>query len=155
MNKLVLSRPAWNDGPQELNIQEAFESIYKILIDEQITDKKDAYKKTNIYIMMNEISKYASSTLLGQFDYINASETAEKLNYIPKDAPNHDRNEWKTIECETLILVSKNDPIHPYKYGYLLNEYIPNSKLVEITSKDVSSVQHNIDSNITIKEFLE
>lgn len=154
VSKLVLSRPAWEDKPQTDDIQEAFRAVHNILHDESIKDKKKAYKATPIYQKMNGLANYAGTTLLSQFDYPFAKETSEKLVRIPADCPNNDRNEWETIEIPTLVLASKQDPIHPFDYGVLLNKYIPNSKFVEITPKEVSGEKHNDDSYKAISEFL-
>lgn len=154
VTKLVLSRPAWEDRPQTAKIQEAFRTIHTILQDDSIRDKKEAYSQTAIYQKMNGLANYAGSTLLGQFDYPFAKETSEKLVRIPADCPNNNREEWRKIDIPTLILASKMDPIHPYEYGVLLNEYIPQSTFVEITPKEVSGEQHNSDSYQAIREFL-
>lgn len=154
VSKLVLSRPAWEDRPQTKDIQEAFRKVYEILQDDAILDKKTAYRATAIYQKMNALATYAGTTLLGQFDYPYAKKTSEKLIYIPADSPNDSREEWKKITMPTLILASKLDPIHPYDYGLLLNNYIPGSKFVEITPKEVSGEKHNSDSYQAIVEFL-
>lgn len=155
IKRMILSRPAWLDKPQEKNIREAFKKIDEILQDDLIKDKKNAFKKTTIYQQMNNLAKYAGSTLLGQFDYIYAKETSKKLIEIPNDCPNDDREEWRTINIPTLILISKQDPIHPYEYGEVLNKYIPESKLREITPKEISSEEHNNDSYNYISTFIQ
>ncbi len=154
VKKLVLSRPAWEDEKQEEDIRRSFSEISRILNDESIEDKKEAYQSTAIYKKMDSISKYASNTLLGQFDYPFAAYTSDKLIRIPQDAPSVDRNKWKDISKETLIVVSKFDPIHPYDYGKTYKSHIKNSKLVEIISKEISSPQHNEESHKVITDFL-
>lgn len=151
---LILSRPAWEDRPQEPAIQEAFQQIYTILQDDTIPAKKVAYKKTKIYQQMDQLAHYAGDTLLGQFDYTYAKETSEKLVRIPRDCPNTNREEWRELSIPTLILASKQDPIHPFDYGVLLSEYIPNSQLIEITPKEISGKKHNQDSYQAIQHFL-
>ncbi|EOH91769.1 alpha/beta fold hydrolase [Enterococcus pallens] len=151
---LILSRPAWEDRPQEPAIQEAFQQIYTILQDDTILTKKAAYRETRIYQQMDELAHYAGDTLLGQFDYAYTKKTSEKLVRIPKDCPNSDREEWRRISVPTLILASKQDPIHPFNYGVLLSQYIPDSQFVEITPKEVSGKKHNEDSYVAIQHFL-
>lgn len=154
VSKLVLSRPAWKDEPQSREIIEAYQQIYDILVDNSVKDKKTAYKATKIYKHMKSVSKYAGETLLGQFEYPYAKDTASKLIKIPRDCPNSNRDDWKNIIVPTLILVSEQDPIHPYEYGVLLNNFIPNSSLKRITPKEVSGQQHNIDSYNFICDFV-
>lgn len=154
VTKLVLSRPAWKDGPQEPDIVEAFQKIYDILADDSIEDKKEAYRQTEMYQKMNQLAHYAGETLLGQFDYPYAKETADKLRLIPRDCPNKNREEWHTIEVPVLILASKQDPIHPFEYGVLLSQTIQKAVFKELTPKEVSGVRHNQDSYKCISEFL-
>lgn len=77
-----------------------------------------------------------------------------KFVKLPMDCPNQDREAWKTLKLPTLILASQLDPIHPYAYGRLLSEYIPNAQFIEITSKTISNKQHNQDSYEAIENFL-
>lgn len=154
IEKLILSRPAWIDKPQDEHVREAFYKIYKILDDASIEDKKEAYKQTTIYKEMNNLAHYAGSTLLSQFDYKYAKETSEKLDRIPNDCPNNNREEWKDISIPTLILASKQDPLHPYQYGKILNGYIKQSDFQEITPKEISGEKHNKDSYRAICQFL-
>lgn len=154
VTKLVLSRPAWEDKPQIEEIQEAFRTIYEILVDDSIVDKKAAFRKTKIYQKMDKLAHYAGETLSGQFDYEHAKETAEKLLRIPRDCPNKNRNEWRNIRVPTLILASKQDPLHPFEYGGLLNQYIENSEFKELTPKEVSGIKHNEESYKYISGFL-
>lgn len=155
VNALILSRPAWEDKPQKDSIRQAFSTIQSILNDNSINDKKSAFMETPIYKEMNNQAKYAGSTLLSQFDYQYAKETSKKLVKLPNDAPNFDRNEWREIKVPTLILASKQDPIHPFEYGPLLNAFIDESVFKEITPKEVSGQQHNEDSYKNIIEFLK
>ncbi|MGM0239822.1 alpha/beta fold hydrolase [Enterococcus sp. AZ103] len=154
MERLILSRPAWEDCPQPEMIQKAFQEVYQILNDSAITDKKSAYKQKEIYQTMNQLSSYAGETLLGQFDYPYATETSLKLVCIPTDCPNSDRDEWKKLNIPTLILGSHLDPLHPYEYGELLHKYIPHSEFKQITSKTVSGKLHATESYEAIQSFL-
>lgn len=154
VTKLVLSRPAWENKPQPKKIQTAFRTIYEILIADSIVDKKAAFRATSIYQEMDKLAHYAGDTLLGQFDYPYAKETADKLRLIPKDCPNRNLAEWQHLNLPTLILASKQDPIHPFEYGELLHQYIKHSEFREITPKEVSGQKHNEDSYRYIKAFL-
>lgn len=155
VKKLVLSRPAWLDRPQETEIQEAFKTVYEILNDDTVVNKKDSFKRSEIYKYMNEQAKYAGNTLVGQFDYPYAKETSKKLLAIPQDAPNYDYKSWMNIDIPILILVSKLDPIHPYSYGSIMKDRMKDAKLVEITPKEISSEQHDKDSFDEILTFLK
>ncbi|GGP13862.1 alpha/beta fold hydrolase [Oceanobacillus neutriphilus] len=155
IQKLVLSRPAWEDKPQPEIIQEAFRIIYQILNDDSVLDYKEAFKQTVIYQKMNEISGYAGKTLLGQFDYPYARETSPKLIYIPSDCPNNSKSDWKSVSVPTLILASKKDPLHPLEFAETIHAGILGSNFKEITSKTISGREHKMDTVTEIHEFIK
>lgn len=154
LEKLILSRPAWINEEQPKFIRDAFKEIYTILNASNIIQKKEKFKSTDIYKMMNEKSHYAGSTLLGQFDYPYAVETSDKLVRMPNDCPVRDKKKWSSIPIPTLILGSKKDPIHPFEFGEILNNGIPTSEFKEITSKTDSGELHKKDSVESINSFL-
>jgi pimeloyl-ACP methyl ester carboxylesterase len=155
IEKLIISRPAWENEPQPEDIQSAFRTIYQILNDENITDKKEQYKATSVYKKMNSLSDYVGNTLVGQFDYPYAKETSKKLIYIPSDCPNTDRREWKKLYCPTLILAAQTDPLHPFEFAETLYNGLPSAELKEITSKSISSKEHKKDSVNEIRLFID
>jgi pimeloyl-ACP methyl ester carboxylesterase len=156
VKKLILSRPAWEDKPQEKLVREAFAKIHDVLLqDTDIKTAQNRYENSEVYQTLNSLSSYAGESLLGQFKYPYVKETSMKFVKLPKDCPSHDREAWKNIKLPTLILASQLDPIHPYSYGLLLSKYIPNAKFNEITSKTISNKQHNYDSYEAIKSFLK
>lgn len=154
VNKLILSRPAWEDKPQDDLVCEAFAKIHDVLQDTDTLTAQNIYENSEVYKTMNALSSYAGESLLGQFKYPYVKETSMKFVKLPKDCPNDDREAWKNLQMPTLILASQLDPIHPYVYGLLLSEYIPNAKFIKITSKTISNKQHNHDSSEAIKNFL-
>ncbi|WP_077602155.1 alpha/beta fold hydrolase [Oceanobacillus sojae] len=154
IQKLVFSRPAWEDQPQPEIIKEAFRTIYQILNDDAVSDNKGTFKQTVIYQKMNGISSYAGKTLLGQFDYPFAKETSPKLICIPSDCPNSSKNVWKSISVPTLILASEKDPLHPLEFAETLHAGIPDSIFKEITSKTISGSRHKTDTVTEIRKFI-
>lgn len=154
VKKLILSRPAWKDKPQETLIREAYAKVHEVLQDTDPLTAQNRYENSEVYKSINSLSTYAGESLLGQFKYPYVKETSMKFVKLPMDCPNHDREAWKNLKLPTLILASQLDPIHPYTYGRLLSEYIPNAKFIEITSKTISNKQHNQDSYEAIENFL-
>ncbi|MEK4295456.1 MULTISPECIES: alpha/beta fold hydrolase [Paenibacillus] len=154
VKKLILSRPAWKDKPQEVLIREAYAKVHDVLQDTDPLTAQYRYENSEVYKSINSISTYAGESLLGQFKYPYVKETSMKFVKLPMDCPNQDREAWKTLKLPTLILASQLDPIHPYAYGRLLSEYIPNAQFIEITSKTISNKQHNQDSYEAIENFL-
>lgn len=154
VKKLILSRPAWVDKPQDDLVCEAFSKIHDALQDTDTLTARNLYENSEVYQTMNSLSSYAGESLLGQFNYPYVRETSMKFVKLPKDCPNDDRNAWRNLKMPTLILASQLDPIHPYAYGLLLSEHIPNAQFIEVTSKTINNKQHNHDSYDAIKNFL-
>lgn len=154
VKKLILSRPAWEDKPQDELVCEAFIKIHQFLQHADVTTAKKRYENSDIYITMNALSAYAGEALLGQFNYPYVKETSVKFVKLPMDCPNSNREEWTSLIHSTLILACKQDPIHPFSYGLLLQDYIPNSRFMEVTSKTISNKQHSAESYEAFKNFL-
>lgn len=154
IKKLILSRPAWTDEPQPLDIRNAFNTIYWLLNNDKIYNKKEEFKQTSIYKKMNHLSSYAGKTLLSQFDYPYAKFTSKKLKKMPSDCPSYEKKNWEYFTFPSLIIASKLDPLHPFEFAEYLYEYIPSSMLKEVTSKTISGVQHKIDSVREVHDFI-
>jgi pimeloyl-ACP methyl ester carboxylesterase len=54
----------------------------------------------------------------------------------------------------TLILASRQDPIHPFEYGGQIAQIIPNSEFHEITPKSISKERHVLDVQEALEPFL-
>ncbi len=78
----------------------------------------------------------------------------ERLERIPRDAPNRNRREWSRIQAPTLVLANRQDPIHLFDYGRTLADSIPGAEFQELTSKSVSREQHVLDTQKHIEKFL-
>ncbi|WP_449600033.1 alpha/beta fold hydrolase [Paenibacillus sp. Marseille-Q9583] len=137
VKKLILSRPAWEDKPQEKLVREAYAKVHDVLQDTDPQTAQNRYENSEVYKSINSILAYAGESLLGQFKYPYVKETSMKFVKLPMDCPNQDREAWKNLKLPKLILASQLDPIHPYAYGRLLSEYIPNAQFIEITSKTI------------------
>jgi pimeloyl-ACP methyl ester carboxylesterase len=131
---LVLSRPAWLDQP----------------LPEQL----------RVYLQIAALIRQGARTmpgaeesLLKQFASPRAVETVERLERIPRDAPNRDRREWATIRVPTLVLGNRQDVIHPYAYAETLAREIPGATFRELTPKSVNEQQHAADTQKFLNEF--
>ncbi len=151
---LVISRPAWLDGPMDKSAE-----IYALLA--QLIRRHGAqrglqiFKQSQIYAEVLHISPDSAKSLVGQFENPRSEETVEILERIPRDAPNHDRREWAKIAVPTLVLANQQDPIHPFEYGQQIAEIIPHSEFREVTSKSISKERHLIDVQTALEAFLK
>lgn len=150
---LVQSRPAWLDAPSDWNVH-MFCLVTKLIREHGAKLGLEKFKETPEYL--ETLAKWpdaANSTAL-QFQSPQAEETAYKYERIIKDVPWPNRDDWANIQVPTLVLANHKDPVHPFDYGTVLAQIIPQAKLHEITPKSVSLEQHNADVQNQIESFL-
>jgi pimeloyl-ACP methyl ester carboxylesterase len=150
---LVLSRPAWLDGPMGKNA-EIYALVAGLIRRWGAQRGLDLFKQSELYSEIFNLSPDAAGSLCGQFERPRAEETVAILERLPQDAPNHDRRQWASISVPTLILASRQDPIHPFEYGGQIAQIIPNSEFHEITPKSISKERHVLDVQEALEPFL-
>jgi pimeloyl-ACP methyl ester carboxylesterase len=151
---LILSRPAWLDGPMAIQYRAIYKFISELIHKNGPELSRKIFMSSAQYIRLSEVSSTTAQSLLKLFDYEHLSETAIKFERIPEDTPSHDRNEWKGISMPTLILVNKSDPIHPFEYGFEYASQISHADVREIAAKSMSEEQHHRDVQKYIDSFI-
>ena len=149
---LVLSRPAWLDEAREDNMQ-VFATIAKFIRRYGAWKGAQEFQKTEAYQAVLKLSPDNANSLLAQFTHPRAEETVAKLERIPKYRPQHKRAEWKRIRVPTLVLVNRQDAIHPFEFGEVITQNIPSSTLVEVTAKSVNKEQHAADVQRALTDY--
>ncbi len=150
---LILSRPAWLDGPMEKQNKEIYSFIAKLLRENRPEKGRQLFIASDLYTQLSKESPTTAQSLAGLFDYEKATETAVKFECLPGDPPSVNRREWKKITAPTLVLANKFDPIHPFEYGLEYVAAITHADFKEITSKSISEEQHNKDVQKNIDMF--
>jgi pimeloyl-ACP methyl ester carboxylesterase len=125
---LVLSRPAWLEGPMERNAQ-TYALIARLIREHGPAAGKELFVATPTYAQVLAESPDAAASLVGQFEAPGARETVARLERIPRDAPCRQLAEVATISVPTLILANRQDPIHPFAYGEALARRIRGAEL--------------------------
>ncbi len=151
---LVLSRPAWLDQPMSQNVQ-IYGTIASLIRQHGAKRGLELFKQTGLFADILHQSPDSANSLIGQFEQPRAEETVVKLERIPQDAPSRDRREWAAITVPTLVLASRQDPIHPFEYGEQIARIIPDAEFKEITPKSVSKERHTADVQTAIAQFLK
>jgi pimeloyl-ACP methyl ester carboxylesterase len=150
---LVLSRPAWLDGPMLRNAT-IYARIAQLIREHGPERGQELFQQSKEYREVLSDSPDSAKSLIGQFQSPRAAETVIKLERIPNDAPNHDRREWNSIQAPTLVLASRRDPIHPFEFGEILAREIPGAEFKEVTSKSISKERHAADVQEAVGRFL-
>lgn len=150
---LVLSRPAWLDESRADNLN-VFATLAEFIRKYGAVEGARQYQQTKAYQEILKLSPDNANSLLSQFAHPRAEETVAKLERIPNYAPKHLRADWRRIQVPTLVLVNRQDPIHPFEFGEVLAQTIPSAKLVELTPKSVSVEKHATDVQRALEDFL-
>ena len=151
---LVISRPAWLDGPKGKSA-DIYAMIAQLIRCWGATRGLELFKQSGTYHEVLNLSPDAAKSLCGQFENPRAEETVAILDLLPHDAPNDDCRQWALISVPTLIIASRQDPIHPFEYAEQIAQIIPNSELHEITPKSISKERHVLDVQAAIESFLK
>ena len=151
---VVLSRPAWLEGPCPWNIN-MFTLVSGLIREHGAEQGLAEFQKTAEYRESLEKWPDVANSLCSQFQNPRAEETALKLERIIKDCPHPDRHAWSTVRMPTLVLGNRLDPVHPVEYAEELARAIPGAEFREITSKSVSLERHNADVQQHVGKFCE
>jgi pimeloyl-ACP methyl ester carboxylesterase len=151
---LVLSRPAALDRPLPDNTA-VFPQIAQLIQEHGAREGLRQFKQSATYQHLIETAPDSARSLCGQFEHPRAEETAVKLARIPATVPVPDARMLSAITAPALVLANRQDPIHPFEYGEMIAQMLPNAELVELTSKSISPEQHVQQTQEHIAGFLE
>ncbi len=150
---LVLSRPAWLDQSREDNMR-VFSTIAEFIRKYGAWEGAQRFQQTEAYQAVLRASPDNANSLVSQFVHPRAAETVAKLERIPIHTPRHTRLAWKRIQVPTLVLVNRQDAVHPYQFGEVFAQSIPGATLIEVTPKSVSKEGHFADVQRALVDFL-
>lgn len=151
---LVLSRPAWLDESRADNMK-VFATIAEFIRKYGAWEGAQRFQQTAAYQEVLKVSPDNASSLVAQFVHPRAAETVAKLERIPIHAPRHSRATWRHIAAPTLVIVNRQDAIHPFEFGDVLASAIPRATLVEVAPKSVSKERHAAEVQRALAEFFE
>ncbi len=151
---LVLSRPAWLDQSRADNMR-VFSTLAEFIRRYGAWEGAKRYQETETFQHVLKVSPDNAHSLLSQFAHPRAEETVAKLERIPAYVPKHRREDWKRIDVPTLVLVNRQDEIHPFEFGEMLARGIPEAELHELTPKSVNAAQHRADVQRVVGDFLQ
>jgi pimeloyl-ACP methyl ester carboxylesterase len=150
---LVVSRPAWVDGPLPENVR-LYAMIARLLRDLGPREGLERFLTTLEYRTIESHSPDCARSLIGQFEQPRAEECVTRLERLPGDRPCAHREEYGRIRVPTLILGNRQDPIHPWAFAETLAQLVPDATFREITPKSVSLEAHAADVQRSIDMFL-
>jgi pimeloyl-ACP methyl ester carboxylesterase len=150
---LLLSRPAWLDGPMEA--RELYFEVAALIRSKGIEEGQRAFLESPTYARLRLESFDAANSLLRQFEAPKAKERVSRLEEMPRDVPHPDRKQWATIKVPTLILATGTDPIHPLRLARDLADAIPGAEFRQVTSKSIDAALHAREVQLAVGNWLE
>jgi pimeloyl-ACP methyl ester carboxylesterase len=151
---LVLSRPAWVDGPNPFNVQ-MFGLVANLINTVGPDEGLRLFLQSSEFAELRREFPDTAASFSNQFRAPRAREMAATLNRLPADSPIANLSQLHEIRVPTLILANDLDPIHPFDYGVRLAAEIPHAEFREIPSKSrdlpghLAAVQSNIEDFLT------
>lgn len=151
---LVLSRPAWLDGPNPFNVR-AFTEVARLIRKLGLQGAREAFVRSELYAEVASEAPDTAESLARQMDQPKALETVARLERIPQDAPLTDLRKLAGVRAPVLILANRKDPVHPSEYAERLAAEIRGAQLLELTPKSVDPARHCAETQQFVCAFLE
>jgi pimeloyl-ACP methyl ester carboxylesterase len=153
VQNLVLSRPAWLDGPMEA--RELYFEVAALIRSKGIEEGQRAFLESSTYARLRLESSDAANSLLRQFEAPRAKGRVARLEEMPRDVPHPDRKQWAAIKVPTLILATDADPVHPLRLARALADAIPGAEFRQVTSKSVDAALHVREFQLAVGNWLD
>jgi pimeloyl-ACP methyl ester carboxylesterase len=150
---LLLSRPAWLDGPMEA--RELYSEVAALIRSKGIEERQRAFVASSAYARLRLESPDAANSLLGQFQAPRAKERVARLEEMPRDIPHPDRKQWAALKVPTLVLATDSDPVHPLHLARQLANAIPDAEFRQVTPKSTDAALHVREVQSAIADWLE
>jgi pimeloyl-ACP methyl ester carboxylesterase len=158
---LVLSRPAWADGPMSAVAREALALIADLLTAEDWqASALRSFEQSDVLRDVAERCPDAAKSLRGHIEGALARpETREaavaRLQRLSVSAGLDDVHALRGVSCPVLVLATHGDAIHPFECARRLARSLPNSYLVPLAPKSpIDDSPHLTEVDRLIGEFL-
>jgi pimeloyl-ACP methyl ester carboxylesterase len=159
---LVLSRPAWLDGPMPEETVALYAYLARLLrsLDEDARDDGVNWalgrlEQFDAYRAIAASSPDTAQSLRGQILDRRSVDAVARLERLPCDRPIADLRAVAAIGVPVLVLAHHQDPIHRYEFGVALALAIPRARLAELTPKSIDRQRHAAEVQEYLAAFLE
>lgn len=147
---LILVRPAWLGDPSPASLDTLTEIAQYVTRSNGL----NAYKATENYKKLEVEHPGVAVSVLGQFTREQSAHTATVLTRMIEDVPVPKLAGLSAIDLPCLILASDHDPLHPFHFGEVLREAIPNAELRPVISRYVDDARHNVEVKEQVASFI-
>lgn len=150
---LVVSRPAWLEGPLPGNV-ELYSYLADLVRQHGAASAKEVFLRSSRYAQILAESPDVAGSLIRHFDIPRLEERLPILERIPRDRPYDSLKQLAAIRVPTLVLANHQDPVHPFAFGQAIAAAIPGAEFQELTPKSVDRDQHTADVHRFVEAFL-
>src|SRR5262249_42143215 len=159
---LVLSRPAWLDGPMPPGSVARYAAIARLLRavgaagdrDQALRQALAEFEASDDYQGLLASSPDTAQSLRGQLTNARAVAAVARLERLPADRPLADLRAAAAIRGPALVLAHQQDPIHRFAFGEKLAGAIPGARMVELTPKSSARERHTAEVQGCLETFL-
>jgi len=159
---LVLSRPAWLDGPMPVENVARYATIARLLRavgaatdpDRALRGAVAEFEAQGDYRHLLASAPDTAQSLRGQFLNKRAVAAVARLERLPADRPLADLHAAAPIQVPVVVLAHRQDPIHRFTFGKRLARAIPGARLVELTPKSIARERHGAEVKAWLEAFL-
>jgi pimeloyl-ACP methyl ester carboxylesterase len=159
---LVLSRPAWLDGPMPPENVARYAALARLLRavaaagdpDQALRRAVAGFEASADYRGLLTCSPDTAQSLRGQLTNERAVAAVARLERLPVDRPLADLGAAAAIRAPALVLAHRQDPIHRFAFGEQLARAIPGARMVELTPKSVARERHAAEVQGYLEAFL-
>lgn len=149
---LVLSRPAWLDRPKPENVAWTAR-MAQLIRAHGAAQAKVLFVDSPEYAQMAREAPVVAASLLKHFEVPRIEETVARIERIPPDSPCKHLDELRAIQVPTLVMATRQDPVHPFEYGQILADAIPGAELRELTPKLADAERHAADVQAGLEAY--
>jgi pimeloyl-ACP methyl ester carboxylesterase len=139
VRSLTLIRPAFTDVPLPGNLS-VMKEIGELLgagVDTSVARAR--FSESRHYRDIAAISPLGAKSLLGQFDAPLAVERSVRLRSVPRNRAYSSAQELASVSVPTLVVGTKNDPVHPYRLAQRWSRSIPGARFMTVPPRDLDS----------------
>jgi pimeloyl-ACP methyl ester carboxylesterase len=159
---LVLSRPAWLDGPMPPENVARYAAIARLLRTVGAASDRDRanrwalaeFEAQGDYRQLLARSPDTAQSLRGQLTNERAVDAVARLERLPPDRPLADLRAAEAIRVPALVLAHRQDPIHRFTFGVRLAAALPGASLVALTPKSIDRERHAAEVQRCLEAFL-
>lgn len=147
---LILVRPAWLGVPSPPSL----DTLAALARYTDYPDGLEQYTATDGYKKLEAEHPGVAVSVLSQFTREQSAYTATVFTRMIADVPVPNLAGLSAIDLPCLILVSDQDPLHPFYFGTVLSEHLPKAELKQVISRYVDDAQHNVEVKDQVASFI-